>query len=375
MTLSFASRAAIGSLCLMLAACSSSDPDPAAAAPAALTSTRVEVLDVQPSTYELSVELTATVEAPDDATLAAQASGTITRLAALGRTVSRGTVVAQIDPGVLAAGVEQSRASLRASQARLDLATESLDRQQRLVADSIISALEFASVRAEQAQAQAAVAQAQAALVQSQAQLDNTRIVAPFAGRIEEHVVDRGEQVSPGTQVVRIVSPGNMEIVAGVPERYAGAVTEGTRVRITSSAVGMSEMTGVVTFVGTAIDPDSRTYPIRVRPSDGGQLKPEMVVRLSVPREEVAQALVVPLDAVIVSESAASLFVVQGSGESATATRREVILGEEQGGRVVVTAGLKAGDRVVVLGQNTLSGGETVEVTRSATSLPALATR
>ena len=338
------------------------------------------VVSSQP--FEDTAELTGQVEAPEDARLAAESGGVLTYLAPLGTSVRRGARVASTDATLAQAGVAQARAAVQAAeaqvqaaQAQLDLAEDQYRRQEPLFRDSIISSLEFqgvqsqrASARAQVAAAQAQVAQAQAALRQAQTQASNARVTAPFSGTVEAHLAERGEFVAPGTPVVRLVSGGGVKVTAGVPERYAGDVEIGTPVRVTPNAAGAEPLSGRVTFVGRAVDAQSRTFPIEVSlPSGASALRPEMVVRLAVSRGVVGNALSVPLHAIERDERGPGVYVVSDRDDGLVVERRAVELGSSSSGRTVVTSGLSVGDRVITSGG--VTEGDRVRIDKSTDDL------
>ena len=358
---------------LALSACGDGEAPPAAEAPAE-RGLPVEVIVVEPGPFEDVVVMTGTVDAPDDATLSPEASGTLTALVPLGTVVRRGQTVAQVSAGVASASVAQAEAALEAARAQAELAEDQFRRQEPLYQDSILSAIEFESVRAQRASARAQVAQAQAALAQARQQLANTRVTAPFTGIVEERFAERGELVAPGTPVVRIVSTDRVKVQAGVPERYAGDIELGTPVRIVPEAYGIPPLRGEVTFVGRTINPQNRTFPIEVGlPSGGDQLKPEMVVQLEVRRQQLDGVLVLPLDAIVRDERGASVLVVEADTAGLVARRREATLGPSSGGRVVIERGLEAGDRVIATGQATVSEGDRVRISEERPSTLATA--
>lgn len=325
-------------------------------------SVRVETLQLHPTTFEDVIELTGSVEALGDATLSAQAAGTVTDLAPLGQFVRAGQTVAQLDPGIARAAVEQAEAQVGVAQAQFDLAEDNLKRQEPLYRDSVISALEFENVRAQYHQARAGLAQARAGLAQAREQLKNTRVVAPFSGTIEERFVELGEQVTPGRQVVRIVNTSQVKVTAGVPERYAGDIREGTPVRVNLQAYGGQPRVGRITFVGSAVNPQNRTFPVEVELANpDGLLKPQMVAAVQVTREQMDSVLVVPQSAVIRDENGRSVFVVARTDSALVAERRAVTLGPSYGGQTVIN-GLEAGDEVIILGQTNLTQGDPVQV-------------
>lgn len=334
---------------------------------------RIETLVLQPTTFEDVIEINGAVEAVGDATLSAQGSGTVVALVPLGTFVQAGQTVAQLDPGTARAAVQQAEAQVAAAKAGFDLAADNLKRQEPLYRDSVISAIEFENVRAQYNQAQAQLNQARAGLAQVQERLKDTRIVSPFAGTVEVRFAEVGEQVMPGTPVARVVNTGRVKVTAGVPERYAGDIQLGTPVSIRFQAYGAAPRTGRVTFVGRAIDSQSRTFPIEILlENPDGSLKPQMVTTVSATRSQLKDVLVVPRAAVLHDENGTSVFVVDRTDSAAVAVRQDVRLGAAYGDKVVV-GGLQVGDEIVVLGQTTLTQGDHVQVLQQHRSAEASA--
>ncbi|NNE70507.1 MAG: efflux RND transporter periplasmic adaptor subunit [Rhodothermales bacterium] len=326
---------------------------------------RVDTEVLQPTDFEDVVQITGVIEAPNDATLSAQAGGTLEYLAPLGQRVRRGAVVARLDSDLLSAGLRQAEALLEVQKAQENLASDNFARQEPLYRDSIISALEFESVRTQLIQAQAQRSQAESAVAQATKSLANTRITAPFGGTIEQHFADSGEQIVPGAAVLRLVNTSRVRIVAGVPERYASDIEVGAAVTAAFSAYGMEPVTGQVAFVGQVINPQSRTFRVEVElPNPDGALKPEMIANLQLTRDVRTNQLVIPLTSVLREEDKSSVFVVTSPGDGTVqmAERRTVTMGPSYGGRVVVEAGLQAGDEIIVAGQTNVTEGDAVEI-------------
>ncbi|NBC19062.1 MAG: efflux RND transporter periplasmic adaptor subunit [Bacteroidetes bacterium] len=358
---------------LVLVGCNNADGSEGEAEDAqAQRQIRVETLLLEPSRFEDIIELTGTVEALNDAALSAQASGTVEYLADLGTALPRGGVVARLDRGQVRAAVQQAEAQVEAAQAQFDLAQDNFERQEPLYRDSIISALEFENVRAQRNQARASLRQAEAALAQAQERLDDTVIRAPFAGIVEERFIEAGEQIVPGQRVARVVSTERVRVNTGVPERYASEIEVGTPVRMNFKAYGDVERQGRVTFAGSTINPQSRTFPVEIEVDNpNGRLKPEMVAQLYVSRAVLDSALVVPRSAIIRDENGNSVFVVNRTDSIPTAERHRLTLGPNYAGKAVVEEGLQAGDEVVVLGQNNLTEGDPLNVVDQYTRVDA----
>ena len=317
---------------------------------------RVETLVLSPTAFEDVIELTGTVEALNDATVSAQAGGTITFLAERGTRVAAGERVAQVDDLEEEAAVEQARAAY-------ELAQDRFERQQPLYKDSIISALEFEQVRSQRNQARAA-------LTQAEKRLTNTRVDAPFPGTVEERFVERGEQIRANERVARIVDTRQVRVAAGVPERYANDIRVGTSVRLNFRNYGGSVRTAPVSFVGQAINPDTRTFPIEVELDNGdGTLKPEMVARVSVTRTTLDRALVNPRTAVVRDEAGTHAYVAVQTDSTTIAEKRSIQLGPRYAERAVVESGLSFGEAIVVAGQNNLAPGDPVDIATQFTRL------
>lgn len=330
----------------------------------------VEVLRLSPTAFNEIIELTGTVEAKHDVIVSSKTTGTLESITALGRTVRVGQVIANTEDELILASVAQAKAQVSNAEAGLKIAEDSYTRQQPLFADSIISPLEFARLETTLEQARSALAQAEAVHEQVARQLDYTSIQAPIYGKVEARYVEPGEQVIPGTQILRLVDVRNVQIVAGVPERYAGDIEVGTLVEIRLPTAGIPPRTGRVTFAGSVIDPASRSFEVNVEVENtDGRLKPEMIAELAIVRLTIEDALVIPGNAVTRTEDGLSVFVVGDHDGNNVALLREVSLGAEYANQVVITSGLSANEQVVVRGQSTLADQDLVSIDQSFSGL------
>jgi len=364
MALAWLAVALLITLTATLAGCSGDDGDAqgATAASANERVVRVETLILEPTNFEDVIEVTGTVDALDDATLSAQSSGTVLSLAPLGTNLESGATVAQLDPTMAQSAMAQAEGQVEAAQASFDLAEDNLRRQEPLYRDSVISALEWENVRAQYNQARASLSQAEAGLASAQEQLRQTRVSTPFGGRVEEHFVELGEQVTPGREIARVINTNRVKVVAGVPERYSADIRVGTPVLLEFRAYSGPPIRGNVSFVGGAINPSNRTFPVEVVVDNRENiLKPEMVANVNVTRRQIEDALVVPRDAILRTEEGNIVYVVSEEGDRRVAERRDVVTGPTFGGRVVVT-NLQPDDEVIVLGQANLTEGDALQV-------------
>lgn len=311
----------------------------------------VETLRVVPGPFTETIRITGVLRADRDVTIAAEEMGVVRELlVARGARVREGDPVLRIEDRALTAQVEQARAAAR-------LAEESWARRRRLWEEDRVGS-ELGYLEARYASEQAAAAHASL-----EARLERSTIRAPFDGVLEDRFVEVGAMVAPGTPVARIVSLAPVRVEGGVPERFAADVEPGAPVRVTLDIFPGETFPARADFVGSAVDPSNRTFPIEVRiPNVDGRLKPEMVANLDVVRRSLEGVLVVPREAMVRIEDGFVAFVVEDGPSGPVAAVRPVRLGASSGNIVVVEEGLVPGDRIVVVGQQELADGDRVQV-------------
>ncbi len=314
----------------------------------------VEVEHIAPSTFVDYIRITGEVEALYDVTISAEESGSILRfLVEKGARVRRGQVIAKIDDAVLSA-------SVREAEALADVAREQHARQRRLWEEEGIGS-EIAYL---QAQSNATAAEARVEMLQ--ARLARTEVKAPVSGIFDEKFVEVGEMVTPGAPVARVVSVGQVKITGGVPERYALFIHRGDSARVTLDPLGDREFFGTIQFVGTSVEPRSRTFPIEiVLQNPGNLIKPRMVANVQVERERLTDVVVVPQQVVVRTESGYQVFIVAARNGHPVAEARAVMLGPSFENRTVVTSGLAVGDQLITVGGRLVDDGSFVRVVAS----------
>lgn len=320
----------------------------------------VAVMQANAQSFQDRLDLTGTLETNDDATLSAEVGGRLQSRAALGTQVQAGATVARIDPVQVRAAMRQAEAQLRAARAAQDQAQDSFDRQQPLYRDSVISAIEFENVRAQLNQANAQVEQAEAALEQAEDRLGKTTVSAPFTGSVEEHFVKTGEQVGPGTPVLRMVSSERIYLNVGVPERYINDIDPDSPVEVRFRSLNGESIQGSISFVGSTVDPRSRTFRVEVALENGnGRLHPDMIGRALIPRQQLENVVVVPRRAIERDEDGYRLYVVDNPDAATPRVEsRLVTLGPTAQGRTAILDGVAPGASVIVTGQNNASEGD-----------------
>ncbi|MDA0875333.1 MAG: efflux RND transporter periplasmic adaptor subunit [Bacteroidetes bacterium] len=333
------------------------------AAPGQTRTVRVTAMAIEARSFEEIIPLTGTVSAPLDASLSAQAAGTLLSLLETGTRVQEGDVVAKLDDRLIRAALDQARGTLSSVESQARLAEETWRRQEPLYQDSIISVLEYENVLTQRNQAQAALTQAKAAVAQAEQQSENTFVRAPFDGVVEERYVEKGEQLMPGMQVARIVNTRQLKVVAGVPETYSSDIRRGTVADLSFRAYAGGDRKETISFVGSVINPQNRTFQIEIEiDNPNGLLKPAMIVDIKLTRRVMTDQVVIPQTAILRDENGSSVYVAVQSNGGFIAERRAITLGPSYAGQTVVLDGISTGDRVITAGQTSVAEGDNVTV-------------
>lgn len=351
--------AVLGGLWLSLAACAGDgEPDDAEAASGDADFSRVinvEVRPVETTSFTEQIRLTGTVRANQDVDVAAEESGRIREIhAEEGSLVSEGQPLLKIDDTILRAEVEQARSRAR-------LAEEMWERRRRLWEED--------GIGTEQAylEARANAEEGRATVEALEERLARTTIRAPFEGILEDRMVERGQTVSAGTPVARIVELDTVKVTAGVPERYSPDVEPGSPVAVSFDVLPDRRFEAEVSYVGSTVDPQNRTFRVEfVVENPDRVIKPEMVANVTLVRRVLDDAVVVPQEALVRIEDGFRAFVVEEEGEQSVVRARDVETGPSQRNRVVIDEGLQPGDRLVVVGQQQVAEGDRVRIVRSA---------
>ncbi|HET7585283.1 MAG TPA: efflux RND transporter periplasmic adaptor subunit [Gemmatimonadaceae bacterium] len=331
---------------MLLAACGSGSQDDQQRAQSAVQpALPVEVAVARSDTVVDVIDATGQIEAMQSIELRPEVEGRIDRiLVREGSAVSQGQPLFKIDDAEL-------RAEVARAEADRDLAQQGLARTRQLLAQN-------ASTQAELERAEATARSTQAALELLKVRLDRTTVRAPFAGVVGQRFVSIGDYVTTSTRLISLQTFDPQRAVFQVPERYAERLATGQRVAFRVAALPGKEFTGTVDFVDPVVQLPGRTITAKaVVRNPRRELQAGMFIEASLATDRRPNAVVVPEDAVLSLAGSTVVWVV----EDGKASRREVDLGTRTPGFVEVRTGVRAGEQVVVGGQERLQPGMPVE--------------
>lgn len=299
---------------------------------------------------------TGAVISRNDARLAAEVAGILTWVAEPGARAARGAPLARVDTDALALRLREDEAQVLRLAANVELLETQLERLDALGA-GIASRSQIDEATARAAMARQELEQARVARDRTRHSISHSVIRAPFSGHVVERSRQRGEYVGPGAEVLRLTDTEDVEVVARAPVANAASLSVGQDVIVHGDA---GTTAGVIRAVVPVGDDRSRLLELRVSmPAAGWTIGAAVRVELRGVPAAVAQAVVVPRDAVIVRANGAHVYRI---GKEEKAEQVAVRLGRGDARQIEVLDGLTAGDRIVVRGGERLRPGQLVRI-------------
>ena len=259
-----------------------------------------------------------------------------------GQLVEQGDLLIELENSEIVAGLALAEASLSESRSVYE-------RNKSLASSHAISASNMeqllAQVQVDEAQVEAA-----------RARLANTRIRAPFTGRVGLRRVSPGSYVNTSTIITTLDDVSKIKLDFSVPETFLTVVEEGMAIVAHSLVYPDRKFTGTVSSIDTRLDPISRSVRVRaVIPNTDSLLKPGMFLTVDLQRDR-GDVIVAPEQAIVPEGTRQFVYVVkQGKAE-----KRAVVLGRRIPGLVTIEEGLAVGEEIVTEGTHKIRDGSDV---------------
>jgi RND family efflux transporter MFP subunit len=337
------------------------------------------------------IRSTANLRALRDVTLQSQTQGVVTHISVEeGDFVQEGQLLCRLDDRELQINLELARQRLSQTKVQLESAKilraknqtqienqrAELDRNEKALAEGLVSDTDVALLRNQLAELQhderaqaAAVEQNQyhveeleSEIERSKVLVSNTRILAPFTGRITERTVQLGQTVGASDSLFKLATFSPLFADIFLSEQDSGRVKPGQEVQITLGAGEAEEVVGRVARVSPVVDNATGTVKVtaELRTNDA-RYRPGAFVRVAIETDVRGETILIPKRAIVEQDGESFVFVNDGE----TAVRRIVELGYEDGDAVEVRSGVKVGDKVIVAGQGKLKDGDKTRLVAS----------
>ncbi len=292
-------------------------------------------------------ELAASVEPTRVARLASPAEGPVSRLLVReGDSVKSGQLLVVIGRN------RTTRAKLLSDREELRRLQDEHERVGRLVAKGAIAGELLDKTRADLERARAVVEAGEEVT-------SDFQVRAPWSGVVSQVLVQEGNYVAPRAALLEIFDPQSLVVRLAVPEAIALKVQRGAEARVRFDALPTQEIPGEVTRVYPELDRKLRMRLAEIGVDNQKALVPGMFARVRLTVETVPDAVVVPATGVFTTpKQEQALYVLEGD----VARLRVIEPGIEDGGLMQVVAGARAGDVVVIGGQQKLKDGARVRI-------------
>jgi RND family efflux transporter MFP subunit len=328
----------------------------------------VKAVEMKPGELRVVINATttSTVKSETEVILSAQRTGRVVELPVKeGDTVKKGALIARLD---LTEEAVQSESMLAQNKATYEESQKSLNRIKDLFEKGMVAQQDLDAARRAY---EVAKSQYEAAVEDVKVKRDYSVIRAPFDGVIAKKFTEVGELLLPGKQIVTIVNPDRIYVLATIDEVDVGRLKIGQPVTMTVDAFPGEKFQGMVRRISPIVSGgklETRTADVWVYfNKKDSRMKPGMSADIEILITTLQDVLSVPSQAVIEREGKKQVYVVNGinvkPGAKATAKLKPVEIGETNWSFTQVTKGLTAGEFILTTPEaEGLKDGATVKI-------------
>lgn len=341
----FAGLLASGAAVAVLAGCGTSHDPSKKSSSSSFAPVSAATALVERASLPDRLTLYGTVTADRSAAVSSRVTANVVAVRArVGQSVAAGDVLVEIDPQTARGQEAQARGALAQARAALSLAERNYERYKALAASGSASPLELDMARMQYEQAKGAVQQGEGAVEAASSVAKESRVTAPFAGRVAARLVEAGDLAAPGRPLVTIESATGRRLVVQVP---AGTVatsglSNGRKLSVKIDGVA-AELAGTVVEMSPGADPASHTYTATLELA-GTPVATGLTGRATL--DAAPRATVLVPEAAVLTSGGVTLVAVKD--EAGKARTRVVTTGAVSGGKVEILSGLAGGETVLV---------------------------
>ena len=310
----------------------------------------VQVKEVNPENFNHYLELSAMVEAENDAMVSPEASGQIRKiLVNKGQSVRAGQPLVRLTTEIMDNSIMEVKN-------QLSLAKDIYEKQKALWDQKIGSEVQYL-----QAKNNKEAMERKLATLRSQ--LNLSTINAAFSGVVDDIFQKEGELATPGKPVLHLVNPSSIKIKAEASESFIGKIKKGQMVEVRFPSNPDIKLNLPIQRVGNVVDMQTRTFPIEVSYSgNGSHILPKQMASIVLKDFSSNTSFVVPSIIVKNDEKGQFLFVADKTAKGLVAKKVYVKAGVSYQDNSTIERGLKAGDKVIVAGYNQVATGSPVSI-------------
>ncbi|CAG1021563.1 Multidrug resistance protein MdtA [Patescibacteria group bacterium] len=247
-------------------------------------------------------------------------------------------------------------AKLKAMKAEADLARSTYQRDQAQFLAKAVSQQTLDTDKPNLSKLNAAVAE-------QQALLDKKLIRAPFSGRLGIRMINKGQYLNAGTEIVNLQALDTLFVDFFLPQQQLANIRIGQTIKFHVDAYPNQDFTGKISVINSKVDEKTRNVLIRaVLNNEKHQLLSGMYASISIANSEAQRWITLPNAAISFNSFGSTVFVIEKDKDQLIAKQVFVTTGDTRGDQVAVLKGIKEGDTVVTSGQIKLHNGSLVKI-------------
>lgn len=195
-----------------------------------------------------------------------------------------------------------------------------------------------------------------------EAKINLKRIKAPFDGFTGLRSVQLGEYLKAGSNIVRLENFDLMTVKVAVPQRYFRSVKEKQHVEIKVESNANTIYSGYISAIAPAVNPETGLFSVEISiPNESKELRSGMYAYVTIDLERLDNKIIIPQTSIQYALYGESVYVVEKDEDGKDRAKQIFVeTGERIDGNVIITKGLKEGDKVITNGQLRLSNSTLV---------------
>ncbi len=305
-----------------------------------------------------SVDVPGTVVSLNDARLASELEAKLMWIADVGTEVSEGETVASLEKITFRLYEMEAEKRVEKEKARVTFLKSEKERLSKLAENNLSAKSQLDQIVSDLAVAESEVWIAEAQLGQAKVAMWVTDIRAPFDGIVTEKLRNIGERLNVADEVLRLVDPTSIEVVARAPLNTVNYIKIGDVLEMHND---FRKDEGTVRTIVPFGNPQSHMFEVRLN------VDPELwtvgeSVRLSMPTSEAKEVLAVHRDALVLRREGTYVYRID---DEMIAEQVGVLTGLGAGDLIEIIGNVQAGDRIVIRGAERLASGTRVQISET----------
>jgi membrane fusion protein (multidrug efflux system) len=286
------------------------------------------------------------LKAYQEVEISSEVSGKIKKIHCdVGDKVLQGEMLAETDDESREISLQIKRSLLKKAEASKAKAQKDSKKSSRLFKEGVISDSDSDNTLLEQQFADAELSLARSEVRAAEKELRDTKIKAPFNGKIALKNVELGKLVTPGKNIFTLVDIQKIKIVVHVSEMDISKIETNNTATIVLESLGGEIFHGRVTTIGLKADESTRSFPVEIivdNPQE--KLLPGMVASISILSAKPKKLILIPPNAVHSLNNMKVVYIMKDN----KVTKRTVQTSGSINDLLVVENGLSEGDMLII---------------------------